>query len=86
VRRRNAVALVVVFALAFPAGALAQRSPPKLREAPPGMGKRGKQGAAGARAGNRKLPATGTDAGLVGLAGMGLLMAGFGLRLRLPGG
>jgi hypothetical protein len=50
------------------------------------MGERGKQDAAGARAGNRKLAATGTDAGLVGLAGMGLLMAGFGLRLRLPGG
>lgn len=40
----------------------------------------------GAGAGNRQLPATGSDAGLVGLAGMGLLMAGFGLRLRLPGG
>jgi LPXTG-motif cell wall-anchored protein len=49
------------------------------------MGERGER-ATGARAGNRQLPATGADAGLVGLAGMGLLMAGFGLRLRLPGG
>jgi hypothetical protein len=57
----------------FPASALAQRSPPDLKGDPPGMS-------------DRKLPETGAAAGLVGLAGMGLPMAGFGLRLRLPGG
>ena len=80
-RRRNAAIAVAAFTLAFPAGALAQ---PELREGPPDMerGQRGERGSGG----DRRLPATGADAGLVGLAGMGLLMAGFGLRLRLPGG
>jgi hypothetical protein len=39
--------------------------------------------ATAAQAGQPQLPRTGTDPGLVGLAGAGLLMAGMGLRLRL---
>lgn len=100
-RLRLAAALAASVALALPAGAAAQEDQPQggdgappLQGAPPRMSPVDRNPRAGQsprppadrQAGEApQLPRTGADAGLVGLAGAGLLMMGFGLRLRLPG-
>ena len=90
---------MTLVALCLPAPALAQQepphggdNPPPLQGAPPDQGDgqdaqpaQGPGGGADQATGDRQLPATGGEAGLIGLVGAGMVMMGFGLRLRLPG-
>jgi LPXTG-motif cell wall-anchored protein len=101
VRRLRALFLLLtVAALCLPAPALAQQepphggdNPPPLQGAPPDQSddqddaQPAQERGAGAdeATGDRRLPATGGEAGLIGLVGAGMVMMGFGLRLRLPG-
>lgn len=96
---RALVLLLTLTALCLPAAAAAQQdpphggdNPPALQGAPPTQGNgedaepAGEPGAAADDArGGPQLPATGGEAGLIGLVGAGMVMMGFGLRLRLPG-
>jgi LPXTG-motif cell wall-anchored protein len=90
---RRRVSLIAVVALAISAGtptAIAQGAS-SLSPGPPSSktGSAGSKGSSGA--GDHmspapvvhRLPATGADAGLLALAGCGLLLTGAGLRLRL---
>jgi LPXTG-motif cell wall-anchored protein len=51
---------------------------------PPGTPGPTEAEAARGGSGNGRLPATGAEPGLLALAGAGLLLAGVGLRLRVP--
>ena len=80
--RRTISAAVVALALALPGAAQAQDPPegddaPMLQGAPPAE--------SDAPSASPRLPATGAEPGILALTGAGLLMMGFGLRLRLPG-
>lgn len=85
-RSRRAAALAVAISLIAPSGVLAQTDEPGLSEEPPvqlngddsGSGSEKPTGGTGA-----PLAETGAEPLLVGFAGMGLLLVGAGLRLRL---
>lgn len=83
-RRRCAA---VVLALAFGAPATAAHAQSSLQPAPPPSSTQ--PAAPSESSANRtqqpasNLPATGSESGILALAGMGLLLCGVGLRLRL---
>jgi LPXTG-motif cell wall-anchored protein len=92
IARRAAAALALAFALALPAPAMAQGqqppdAAPPLESAPPSGGEEQAPPPPMERPAARApgLPSTGSDAGLLGLAGIGMLMTGLGLRLRVQG-
>ena len=87
---RLALLLLVLAALCLPSSALAQEephggdNPPALQGSPPVMQDDPDGDPAPAPRG-QQLPATGGETGLIALVGAGMVMMGFGLRLRLPG-
>lgn len=90
-RLRPAIAaLAAAAALAAPAAASAQGqqppdAAPPLETAPPSGGGQPPAMQQSRSRPASKLPSTGSDAGLLGLAGLGMLLTGFGLRLRTQG-
>jgi hypothetical protein len=93
--RFAAAPAIAALALAFPAAAAASppielaqsttpRNAPPLQGGPPPGGAR--RAAPRATSRGPRLPATGGQPGLIGLAGFGLVLSGLGLRLREPGG
>jgi hypothetical protein len=100
VRRSRLICLLAALgALSLPTVAAAQQepphggdNPPPLQGAPPAQDDTATSAPAqetagdeGQAAGEPQLPATGGEPGLIGLVGAGMVMMGFGLRLRLPG-
>ena len=85
-RSHRVAALAVAISLLAPAGALAQDEDTGLSEDPP------VQLGGGSDSGSEETPAgtggsladTGAEPALLGFAGLGLLLLGAGLRLRLP--